>query len=369
MVKENLKISNFTIKKLFGYMDINIPIKDNKVVIIGANGTGKTTILTMLYYVITGNRIKLLDFDFKEVSITIDNEEFKVIRENLIPYAKGLDRIISKLPSRHRREIKENRDIVESLLSANNYEEMFPLSRMLRVHIRDLELIKEELLSNNLIDKKSIISKIEEKTKKIGKIHFLPTFRRIEKDFKDFIEFSDDEENFIHRQRLGFRDHSGLINFGMWDVLKKIEKSLDNLKEISRKKFRDLAANHFKQILNFDNSKSQDLLDKVKEYENKEITRILNRIEDSDFSSEDKKSLMDSVISLQEKETPSTRELISAKFFLSIKEIDDELTKKEENIYNFAKVCTEYLQDTNKEVKYDNQNYTLEILSEEKKAY
>ena len=43
------KLKKVTIKNLFGDRDVSIDIKDNKLILIADNGSGKTTILKMIY--------------------------------------------------------------------------------------------------------------------------------------------------------------------------------------------------------------------------------------------------------------------------------------------------------------------------------
>ncbi|MFT6084044.1 MAG: putative ATP-binding protein involved in virulence, partial [Alphaproteobacteria bacterium] len=89
-----IEITNFSIKNLFGYMNVTIPITDNKIVLSGINGTGKTTILTMLFYIMTGDWIKLSSFDFEKISITINNKKeeitYKALEENFFKRSKKL---------------------------------------------------------------------------------------------------------------------------------------------------------------------------------------------------------------------------------------------------------------------------------------
>ena len=64
-----IEITKFSIKKLFGFMNVDIPIVDNKIILIGVNGTGKTTILTMLFYLMRGKWEELSRFYFEEISL------------------------------------------------------------------------------------------------------------------------------------------------------------------------------------------------------------------------------------------------------------------------------------------------------------
>lgn len=49
------KITNFEIKKLHGYKNLKIKFKDNKLILVGENGSGKTSVLRIFYYFLTCN--------------------------------------------------------------------------------------------------------------------------------------------------------------------------------------------------------------------------------------------------------------------------------------------------------------------------
>ncbi len=51
------KITKFEIKKLHGYRDLEVQIQDNTLIIVGENGSGKTTVLHLFYYLLSGQWI------------------------------------------------------------------------------------------------------------------------------------------------------------------------------------------------------------------------------------------------------------------------------------------------------------------------
>ena len=85
-------IKTFKIQNLFGYKDVEMSFEDSYKIIVGENGTGKTTILNCLYYTLS-KRFELLsnirfdsitinftknrkiEFTKKEVEAYIENEK------------------------------------------------------------------------------------------------------------------------------------------------------------------------------------------------------------------------------------------------------------------------------------------------------
>ena len=46
----SISISELTIEELWGYQTFRIPIKDNKLVLVGENGIGKSTVANLIYF-------------------------------------------------------------------------------------------------------------------------------------------------------------------------------------------------------------------------------------------------------------------------------------------------------------------------------
>ncbi len=55
-------ISRFEIKKLHGYKNIDLHIKDNTLILVGENGAGKTTVLHLFYYLLSGQWISMAQY-------------------------------------------------------------------------------------------------------------------------------------------------------------------------------------------------------------------------------------------------------------------------------------------------------------------
>lgn len=64
-------LKKFSIIGLHGYINIDLKIKKNTLVLVSENGAGKTTILRMLYDFISKDWKNLAKFNFKEIKITI----------------------------------------------------------------------------------------------------------------------------------------------------------------------------------------------------------------------------------------------------------------------------------------------------------
>ena len=68
---KNYFIESFKIKKLWGYRDITLTFHKDVNVLIGVNGSGKTTVLNLLYSILTADVLKLLDVNFEQAEINL----------------------------------------------------------------------------------------------------------------------------------------------------------------------------------------------------------------------------------------------------------------------------------------------------------
>ena len=79
--RHELKIENIEIVELYNLYDYNIKFNEDITFLHGKNGCGKTTILNIITYIITGRIYKLFSYEFKSIILTYkyDNENEKII--------------------------------------------------------------------------------------------------------------------------------------------------------------------------------------------------------------------------------------------------------------------------------------------------
>ena len=67
----NYFIESFKITKLWGYRDIDLTFNNDVNILIGPNGSGKTTILNLLHSILTIDILKLLEVNFEYAEIKL----------------------------------------------------------------------------------------------------------------------------------------------------------------------------------------------------------------------------------------------------------------------------------------------------------
>ncbi len=78
-----MKITEVNIRGLYGYRDITIPIRDNRIVLVGVNGLGKTTIINLLYFFLSRQWKRISEYQFLEISIKIGNKQISITPQDV----------------------------------------------------------------------------------------------------------------------------------------------------------------------------------------------------------------------------------------------------------------------------------------------
>ncbi|ANO48421.1 ATP-binding protein [Flavobacterium columnare] len=340
-------IKKFSIIGLFGTNNIDIIFKENKMILIGENGLGKTQILNLLYYTLTRNFLRLSDFNFEKLTISFENREVEITKDLI---AKSIDRLfkdseikdfvkefgyaqfefLSKKWTHNKRSTYE----LEKLLERNYKFRKYPLHRIFR-YFEDSEF--KQGFDNNL---KEIDLKIKNELDN-SEIMYFPTYRRVEEDLHN-LGYDDDE----------FLDEEvTLIQFGMDDVQKQfvqLEKKIDNL-------LKDGLTQFTKDILNIiviDNEEPiEDVLEKVNE---EDINLILSRL--GTLLTDLQKQSIKSFVIDKKVNNPTSKHLLN-----KLVKSYEEQKPYDKRIIVFRDVCNKYL--INKEVFYDERKIKIYIRS------
>ncbi|MFH6963615.1 AAA family ATPase [Flavobacterium plurextorum] len=168
-------IENFDVTGLFD-KNLKIKIKDNKLIIVADNGSGKTTLLRLMYFFLTKQWSKVIEFEFEKIKVKINGKEYifeksdfksnKISQEAYLDLAKKYSSysnfIIMDFSKYDINEIKSKDYKIDEI------EQFYDVPKSLIFSlIEDLEIKK---FDDSIYDwDVSVI--------------YLPTYRRIEKDY------------------------------------------------------------------------------------------------------------------------------------------------------------------------------------------
>lgn len=322
-------LKSFSIRNLFGSKNVNISFEKETLILIAENGSGKTTILNILYYLLSGKFSKLRTIDFESVKLEfMTGESIEVNKDELSSISLGkydvrisssslLD--LSKIVLHSLRQTNiDNKNTLDVIALPENNDNF----------LKD----KIRLIDNNLLEK----------------IMYFPTYRRIEEDLKNLdykgvnIDIDDIENN-----------DERLIQFGMDDVVSKFDKFTLDMRDSIVHSFSKLSGEILTQLVEGITNTSE-----MKETIQPDLLKIvLGRVGDQNISREEKEKI-ESLVATGKINSGEYDQLI---YFLSkLISVYEQQKDKDESIKKFAKICNTYLK--NKKVVYDETTINICIV-------
>lgn len=351
-------IEKFKINNLFNYINFEYNFKQKDTIFVGENGIGKTTILSILYHVLSTNISELLKYEFESIEIKYENMEDIIINyDDLYEFDKlKKEKIINVNSSR----IKE---IIEILEDENIKK--FQVEKVKRLLMeKDIRVPTpyiREILRNYLYGNNSIIMKYIDVTKQKlekYKILYFPTYRRIEEDFIDMNNYEWDEVDYDYFDFLEIKNRKRtktnvgeLIQFGMKDVQTTINNLLDTIKKQSIDSFNTMTGELLSQYLDSNIRKHSD-----EDLTENEIEIALNRV-----GARIKDEIKAKIIR-EFSDNKLKNNIYLLNFILNLVKKNKSLEYIDKKIKVFEEKCNEYLY--NKKFIYNPSAVTLEIMSE-----
>lgn len=359
----NSNLKSFKINKLFGDRNVALSFDDDIKILIGENGLGKTTVLNMLYYVLTNKLFKLRDFNFESIEISFIDDTYVLIQKEKLLYADDIEDIdipisllesISQIITGHESEkiysyFCDNapRHLILEYFYSNHYEFEYRRKYPTQYIYKALKLLSGFGDGNEQIKKaKDAIQKEIEDTE----ILYFPTFRRIEEDLIN-LGIGVDEE----KTRLSKND-SRLIQFGMKDVNERLDDLKREIETLSSKGLAQITSEILSQLLkgvpNID-------YEAVRNIRKKDIDIILARVGDA-ISQADKDKIADIVSESKLKDIDDRYLIYFLQKLITIYEKQKEI---DNSIENFVSICNKYLQYSDKEIQYEASEVIFYLIS------
>ena len=362
-------ITQFRIEALHGrHRTIDIPILDNRLVLVGENGTGKSTVANLLYYVLTQQWRRVFEYKFEAVQVSFSGEIVRFTHddiETLATHRAGpfSPEIRERYPPAVLREVY--RHFPEEAFLFEKDEEILSerISGMTRLP-RSLaqRLVIEVRESHAAKLKKPLAQQIKRlESFNFGQFLYLPTYRRIGQDLKSIFRGIEIEEKVREfRDRFRKRDRSTfieLVEFGMEDVEKTIQSRMAKIKESVRTGLSTLTGTYLREVIR--GLQDNPDVSVLRSIDPNAFQSMFARIDEAILPSADKKLLQTKVaeISAGYKIGPDDR--VIAHFLSKLVSLYKEQQLNESDVRDFVHLCNAYL--TGKQFIYDEAKYEIYI--------
>ncbi|HBO3994949.1 TPA: AAA family ATPase [Pseudomonas aeruginosa] len=346
---------------LYGHRNYKVELSNNQLILVGENGTGKSTIVSILYYTLTGQWRKLWKYKFNAIAVCIDGVRHLITKEDL-------NRLVDvEFPTSKKQHVayRLNELGVDPEDALNEFAP--PIYREINSEINigltpsELRKILQELSSpqsSMFDDSPPSIASFQQSLN----FHFLylPTYRRIERDLQViFPGLEDDVKKFNNRNRKfsGIRKHLELVEFGMQDVTAMISDTMRTLENKFRTSLDSLTGGYLRVILRKEYEKTDiSILGEIQE---DDLNEILQKIDESVLSSQDQKTLRETIKTFGERQPQSEIDKLSAHIITKLILLHKTQYELETKAREFAAICNKYLKG--KAFEFNSNNFTLPI--------
>lgn len=310
-------ISGIKIRKLFGSFDFDISFQDNNLILIGENGSGKTTIMNLLFYFITQQWDELVAMQFDSISLKIVGyaQELVLTHKELSDYMSlNKDRFFLFSKSQEAQKFTKNLNEVSSVL--------------------------------NIVFKNSFIL-------------YLPTFRRIENKKQVVANVGDGLPHFHEEENE--KNYKMLKEFGMDDVYMQNVIYSSKLKDNYVKSLNSLNKKYLNDILVGSYEDDADLLLK---FSRDKMVSVIDAI-DNHLLSKNNKDKLKAVFSKASKNNDgesTDREKILSHYLYLLINSQMEIQKQRISVNFFLSMCNKYLHG--KQLFFDENELTYKLYNE-----
>ncbi len=353
-------IKQFKVSGLHGDRNITLDFEGTVKILVNLNGAGKTTVLNILFHLLSGNLLRLWQFDFETMNISFSNGESVQIQHTDLELSNSenpIDILQSRLPSR------EFERMVRATMEYPPYEfERRTKEAFRRFNLLDLNLdvkdLREELKQRFLRDGKGwrgpfwppLPTKLQDIWTRLQKhfphqVLYFPTYRRIEEDLQNLGYVEPD----FHREEQ-------LIQFGMQDVKTRWQRITSEIRDSSVEWYSKINGEMATQLIR---GIQEDTI-VFEKLENPKAFRIVFDRIGNNMSEEDKQRILDLISSKKIKEG----EYLPLAFFLSnLIKVYEQQSDNDNAIKEFVRVSSGYLSESDKEIRYDESRVEIKVVS------
>lgn len=355
-------LKEFWIIGLWGERNYHLSVNDGKLIMVGENGCGKSTVLRIIYYTLAKKWGQLVKEDFERIRIVIDKDEKEFTREQLgRPEEYLIDansEVFSRMSIGFRHRIFDG------------YKDKFMAEEVLNI-LENMEY-PEGTFDAEIEELQKMTSMVPDSIKEISEwlkncfnqpVLYMPTYRRIEKN----PELR--ERDLEHRSR--YRNNNVLnsrnmkmevSHIGMNDINVAIHNLIAKIKSQYVKSSAQLNLDCFRGILGQDFKDVDSIPDEYMESES--IEMIFESLNEEELLDVDKMQIKEKLISIIGKtQAYDEYDKIVIYYYNMLIRRYESLKSIENRLEHFFYVCNQYLSGKEFVYKPKSFEYTINVQS------
>ena len=342
---KNSGLISFRAYGVLGEKIYEIDFTRDATIIVGPNGTGKSTFLSLFYLFVTQQWSRLQDYSFERLELTHELGEVGIDFATLQTYQEAssdstpVRRFAQRLRSEGLGDLlkkgslnKEDRNRFSNAIGIP-IDQVVPMFRYMQSEFSFSVGIQqvEETLSN--FD--------------LGTVVYLPTYRRIEKDIQTI--FPDIEDRFkksIERSGAAQREGRNFVEisgFGMSDIHALINRAVDEVKEFRRASLESAYQEYIRDIVNGRIRKYS--LTNLRSMSEDDFQDFHERLNADIFTKSDQDTLSEKISKIRRKNSgqPTAEDRFLGMFVEQLIDAHTRTKVQERNLFGFIEVISRYL--------------------------
>lgn len=346
---------------------MDVRLQDNKLVLVGENGAGKSTFVNLMYYFLTKQWSRLQEYKFLSLEASFGDQVLHLTPEHLVQYFEARQRQLAFM--HFARGSRSTRIAVENLMELamqGSPDAVREATERLSAEFHIPSRMVNEMLHEFEKQAKGKATHVQTLTKRLsvlaeGQFLYLPTYRRIEQDLRSIfrgVEIESELRKFRERlERRGGAPYLELVEFGMEDVEQTIARRMAQIKDNVRNGLDNLTGTYLRDVIRGVHTKVS--VNSLGEIDPKSLDAVFARIDEITLPNSDKKHLKEKVETISATHTIEEQDKVIAHFLSKLIELYSEQQEDEKNVREFVALCNRYL--TGKRMVYDNIKYTIYI--------
>ncbi|MBR1089560.1 AAA family ATPase [Bradyrhizobium manausense] len=359
----------FRAEKIVGDDTYELSLDSDATIIVGPNGTGKSTLLSVFYLFITRQWSRLLQYKFSKLSLLLENGEISISRADLFSVdSLSLSKVAPRVQSLLGRLVQT--PYLGQFLSGANFtpNEIALVSGLLDIPIEEFVPFRQYIVrqTKDLFDEAFLDVERKLVEIKLPKVLYLPTYRRIEKDLKSILPDIEErmrsravEGSMFARQGQSFAE---IVSFGMEDIGKMISEFTAKLNTVAKNKSNSAAQEYIRDMVQ---GRIKDYsIGSIRDIPPTIIGEFVDRLDNQLLSLDDKQRLRADIDKLKKRSVGKpTKDMQYLGFFVEkMLQVYLDLKDEEAPLVQFATVVQKYF--TNKIINYNNYNLNIFDLHE-----